>query len=304
MIRGALDKDFSGKTFRILCTAADATTISALMMMTPEHTINERRKTGKLEGEDLEAFGEVGNVVCSGIDGKLREHLGGGIGLRLGDFGLIAPRSDPDELLGDEEFIAFRFNAKIGDYPEAPMSILVDTETAEKWNGQPFSGPSASGPSATTTDDVSDSFGSVSVEKAVPIRGKIGCYLADSETFDHVRASCRRAGLEVDNRPTSEVPNPAAYRGRLVLIDIPVRSDRRFDWCRRLKEYEPSCRVALIIREPSRQRIVLGFLAKADIIVGWPLDDDTLTNKLNAVMDELTSSSPGSDPDSDSNGPE
>ncbi|MEE9125527.1 MAG: hypothetical protein V3U11_00145 [Planctomycetota bacterium] len=71
LIRGGLDQDYDGKSLCFLFDIREAITLSCCLMMSPEDVIQERRDGGTLEGEDLEAFGEVGNVLCSGVDDVL-----------------------------------------------------------------------------------------------------------------------------------------------------------------------------------------------------------------------------------------
>jgi len=75
VVHGALDKDFAGKQFCTLVEVADACAMAGLLMLTPENVIEQRQKSGKLEGEDKEAFGELANVLCSGLSSALRAEV-------------------------------------------------------------------------------------------------------------------------------------------------------------------------------------------------------------------------------------
>ena len=61
--RGALDKDYDGRTMLTLIEVPDAVAMAGLLMMTPEDVIATRRKVDRLDTEDSEAFGELGNVL-------------------------------------------------------------------------------------------------------------------------------------------------------------------------------------------------------------------------------------------------
>ncbi len=295
VIRGALDKDFAGKTLFFLVDASDATAMSGFMMMTPDDVIAERRVSGNLEGEDLEAFGEVGNVLCSGVDEVMRKRISQPIGMRLQDHGVVRPQLDEDDLLGNQPLVEYRFSLQLSDYPATDGRILIDVESAELWNGRPLNDPEEPGDgepgeveeaSAAAEDrgqaDELEPFEDI---PAAPIRGKLSCYVTDPKIYDIARRACRRAGLEMTRRGKSEVPNPAAHRNELVLLDVPVTEARRFDWCKRLKLNEPSAKVILLIHHPSRTRVVQGYMAKADVLLGWPLGDLDLAEKLTAMLD-------------------
>lgn len=274
--RGAIGDAAAGQRILLVMPATDAVTLSSIISTTPADTIEERRQAGTIGGEEFEAFGEIAKTVCSGLDERLRADLDASVSVKFENTGLIAPNQDDDDLLGNERFVAIKFAWTINDFPSDDAYLLVSWKTAEAWNGGPIS--DADGAQSPMFADM--------IEAEVEHRGVIACYLADSEPYHLVRRAARRAGLDLDNRPAAEVPNPATYRGRVVLIDVPLRNEKRFHWCKRLKEYEPSCRVVLMVRHPSRQRIVLGFLSKADVIIGWPLSEEDLFDKLNSLFDE------------------
>lgn len=291
VVRGDLDKEFSGKTLRFLFDAKDATAMASFMMMTPKEVINEKRKAGTLDGEDMEAFGEIGNVLCSGVDEILRDTMGSKIGLRVKDHGLIKPGLDSDGFLGDEQHVAFTYQLKVGDYPGTDTMILIDLESAESWNGAPIL-HEASSESAEQSSQKKSPFeaggdgDSLEDIPARDIRGKMACYLSDNLILDTIRKCCRRVGLELDRHANSEVPNPAAHKGDVVLLDIPIGEEKRFEYCKRMKEFGSEVKVAVLIHHPSKKRILQGFMTKADIILGWPVDEGVLSAKLSSLLEE------------------
>ncbi len=290
VIRGAFDKDYTGKTLRFVLEATDATAMAALMMMTPEEVIHDRRKLGTLEGEDLEAFGEVGNVLCSGVDSILRDKIGNTIGLRVQDHGVVKPGLDDDELLGDEPLIRYGFSLTIDEFPTTEGAFLLDVETAEKLNDGPLINTEGdsddddenAGGDQENADPQEEAFEDI---PAAEIRGKLSCYLADNEVYDVVRRCCRRVGLKLSRHGTTEVPNPSAHKDSYVIIDVSQTEQRRFDWCKRLKLNEPTATVILLIHQPSRSQVMLGFMAKADIILGFPISEKALSQKISETMD-------------------
>jgi chemotaxis protein CheY-P-specific phosphatase CheC/CheY-like chemotaxis protein len=307
VVRGALDKDFAGRTFRVLFAAQDATTLAATMMMTPEEVIAERRKAGTLEGEDLEAFGEVGNILCSGIDTVLRQKIGANVGLRLQDHGVIQPGVDDDELLGDgsDTFLLLEFEMRIAELPPRSGYLVVDVATAEAWNGKPFlvdpareeeDHPKPTEASRKRAIEVGQS--TFEEIPAAPIRGDLTCYPTTSKVYDVIRRSCRRVGLHCERGGRGDVPNPSALHGQVVVIDVPVGEERRFDWCKRLKAYDQSICVVLLVHMPSRSRVLQGFMARADAILAWPLTEPELSDRLGSLL-EAVEAAPASAADKD-----
>jgi len=321
VIRGGLDKDFAGKTLYIAMPMAEAITIAGLMMMTPDETLATKRKSGQLDGEDLEAFGEVGNMLCSAADGVLRDSVSKPIGARLQDTGQIRPGVDAQGVLGSDPLLFCRFRLKVGDHPEVTGYVLIDRDTATEWNdGVPLLGEPRDGhEGGEASDDHDDAEGgsgdgaraaeAAARQRLLPgedafddipeaeIRGRLAAYLHQPEVYDVIRRAARRVGLEIERHSRAEIPNPAAHRDQIIVLDVPPGEDRRFDWCRRLKGYSgKSLCVLLVIQHPSKSRVLQGFMAKADAIVGWPLRERDLSQKLTALMERLDMP-PTSDPD-------
>jgi len=110
--RGALDKGFAGKSFLTVVDVPDAVAMAGLLMMTPDHVIEQRRAAGVLDGEDAEAFGELGNVLYSGLGNVLREQVGN-IDVRFQDHGVVKPGLDKDGVLGVRKLAVFPFTLKV-----------------------------------------------------------------------------------------------------------------------------------------------------------------------------------------------
>lgn len=292
VVRGSLDKDYAGRKLLILFELTDAIAMSGLLMMSPDHVIEEHRQRGKLEGEDLEAFGELGNVLCSGLGNVLRDAVAN-IDIRLQDTGVIAPSLDAQGLLPTEPLVVQRIKVKVGAFPESTALLVLDKASAETWNKGPLSpAPQATEPtskaSAAPADAANRGEDSLEDIPAAPIRGRLHAYVSGNEAMRVLRRSCRRTGLEVIKHPPAEIPNPAAHKDDLVLMDAPLNDPKRFDWCRRIKEYEPATKVLLLLHHPSRERVKRAFLAGADVILGLPLDEAQLTLRLGAMLSTAT----------------
>ena len=300
IVRGALDKDFAGKTVRFLCEAGEATTLAGAMMMTPDEVIVERRKSGLLQGEELEAFAEVANVLCSAIDTVLRQRLGGTTGMRLQDHATLAPGAADTSVLGETEFFQLAFSIEVEKFHSSSAFILVDRETGEKWNGGPLQfGAAAQAAGAPVAEkavptQVSGGEGDEDDGPPAPIRGHLAAFLVDAHTATLVRKTCRRIGLEVDRRPRSEVPNPALHKEHVVLIEVPPNDERRFDWCRRIKTFHPRTKVVLLLTVPSRTHVLHAARVGADAVLGHPLSIPHMVSKLNAVVEAMLAAAPPS----------
>lgn len=283
--RGAMDKAYADRTFLTVIELRDAIAMAGLLMMTPDDVIAQRRKGGVLEGEDIEAFGELGNVLYSGFSNALRGKISN-FDMRMQDHGTLAPGSDPEGLMPGERVVTIEFSMKVGEFPESTGYLCIDAETAEKWNGGPLSQGAAPDADAAPTGTLRLDDPELDEIPPAPIRGVLSAYVVQGDTFRLLRRSCRRVGLELRRHGRGEIPNPAAHRNQIVVVDVPPGDDRRFDWCRRIKELSNSTKVVMLIRHPSRQRVTQAFLSKADAIVGFPCEERELSGKLDQLIPE------------------
>lgn len=292
--RGALDQTFAGKTLLAIVEVPDAIALAGLLMMTPDDVIAQRRSQGELEGEDAEAFGQLGSVLFSGLGNVLRERVAD-TDVRYQDQVIVRAGAAVDATIGSGPLVVFGFRMKVGEYPESSGALVVDLATAEAWNKEPLDlGPADPGgpafsaaPAGPRTDD--DGLDGI---PAAPIRGTLAAFVAQLEVLRTLRRSCRRVGLEVRRHGRGEIPNPAAHKHEIVLLDVPAGEDRRFDWCKRIKEICESTRVVVLIHQPSRQRVTQAFLARADVILGFPCDEMHLSQKLGALLASGTPDAP------------
>jgi CheY-like chemotaxis protein len=296
--RGAMDKDYEGKSLLTILEVPDAISMAGLLMMTPEDVIIERRKSKALDGEDVEAFGELGNVLYSGIANILREKVEN-FDLRMQDQGNVQPGADKDGILGTERLVTFGFQLKVGEFPESTGLIAVDLETAAKWNKGPLElDGEGSDPEADLSVLRNEDEGLDNIPEA-PIRGILATFIEQGDIHRMLRRSCRRVGLELHRHGRGEVPNPASHHNQIVVLDVPATEERRFDWCRRIKELSPTTKVVLLIHHASRHRVTQAFLAHADAILGFPCDEAQLSQKLEQITPELETSEASPD-DADS----
>ena len=289
--RGAMDKGFAGSSMLTLIEMPDAIAMAGMLMMTPDEVIGGRREATALEGEDVEAFGELGNVLYSGFSDALRERLTD-FDIRMQDQGRVEPGADPDDLLGDSELVAIGFQMQVAAYPESKGFVLIDLATAERWNGAPLQPKEQQAAAEPASGQDEDGLQSI---PAAPIQGTLDSFIAQNDVYRVLRLSCRRVGLELRRHGRGEIPNPAAHRNGIVLIDVPPGEERRFEWCKRVKELSDTTKVALLLHHPSRQRVTQAFLSRADIILGFPCEEQQLSAKLRQVMAPAPSASDDDD---------
>jgi hypothetical protein len=288
--RGSLDKAYAGRSMVLMFEIQDAIAMAGMLMMTPDEVIEQHRASGVIGGEDAEAFGELGNVLFSGIGTTLRANIDD-IDIRLQSHGVVKPGVDVDRLVDDVALVALAFGIQVGGYPETTGYMVVDLATAERWNGSPVESfdaaaeaPSAAAESRPAAGVRSDDQAYEAIP-AAPVRGTMAAFVSLPEVLHTLRHSCRRVGLELRRHGKGEIPNPAAHRDQIVVVDVPPGEERQFDWCKRIKDFAPDNKVVLLLHHPSRNRVMLAFHTKADVILGFPCDELQLSHKLAAMLE-------------------
>lgn len=278
-----LDKDYAGQILRFVLPSPDAVVLAGCAGKADDAAIEERRNAGTLGDEDLEAFAQVAGALCSSVQGLVCGHVEGELALELGDQGVVTPGTDADGRLGQTDHVSFSFPFEVQGHPESELTILLEPETAERWNGGalPAAASAEMGGAGALPpeDDLED------IPEA-EICGKLAAYLLDTTYLLSIRKSCRRMGLELSRHASSEIPNPAVHRDEVVILEVPPADTKRFEWCRRLKDFPGNCKVILLLRRPTRSQVVRGFVAQADVIMGLPFTEPQLSAKLNEILAE------------------
>jgi len=232
-------------------------------------------------------------VLCSGLSAALRAEVQN-VDIRLQDHVVLSQNDDPAALLPQGQLVACRLKTKIEGQPERSMWFVVDRASAEAWNKAPLDDALQASAAAQANAAGNAAGGIDGAPKladedledipAAPVRGVLHAYIAAPELMRVLRRACRRTGLDLRRHSRAEVPNPAAHKGEVVLMDVPAGEERRFDWCKRIKEYDATIRVVLLLHRPSRARVTQAFLSQADVILGLPIEEQQLSAKLNALL--------------------
>lgn len=286
--RGQFEQAHAGKTLLALLELPDAIAMGGLLMMTPDDVVQERRASGQMTEEDATAFGELGNVMFSAFGNALAEIAEAGP-IRYQDHSVLRPEAENHDVLGTSPLVALPFRLKLGEYPESRGYLVLDQGVAEAWNKEPLTVGAAPAAGRASTRNDEETLESI---PPAPIRGTLAAFVMQPEVFRTLRLSCRRVGLELRRHGRGEIPNPAAHKNEIVLMDVPPGEDKRFDWCKRIKDLSPTTRVVLLIHHPSRHRVMQAFMARADAILGFPCDEGSLSQKLGGVLDSAPDAPP------------
>jgi CheY-like chemotaxis protein len=267
VLSATLGGELDGATLTVLLRGSDIATLGHLGRGSPAESIEEARQRGTLEAADLEYVAELGARMFPLLDTALRESADFPVGVTLRSHGSLAPGEDATDMLASGDVVALEVALKLDTCADSKGFLVLDAASAERLNGGPLA-------LADGDDEIPQA----------PIIGRLAAFLADGSLLREVHRSCRRVGLELRRHGRREIPNPAAHRGDVVLIDVPVGEERRLDWCQRLKGYDPDIRVMVLLHHPSRSRVLRAFKSRADAIVGCPISEAALSPKLATLV--------------------
>ena len=175
-----------------------------------------------------------------------------------------------DEELGSDAFFAYPIFVTVDPFGPLTAFLLLPHVACDKLNDKPLA--------FGDDEDYEEDF------EPAPITGTLCAYVSDVKALRKIRTSCLRVGLKLERRPKAEVPNPAVYSDQYVLIEIPPDQDRRFDWCRRLKEACPDVHVLVLLSRPTKLRVAKAYKANADAILPSPPSERALSQRLSLIM--------------------
>ena len=294
-VRFALSQAFEGHSMLLALPIKEAIRMAGMARDEKSDAITERMDHGTLEGSDQESFSKLTEELCAAAGGFLRERVKEPLGAGLREQSSFGGDSDALGCFGDETLVDYNFQLKVGENDETTCHLILAIGTAEIWNRGPLPGHEKGGGRENRVLDaiprVNLQQGEVPFEEIpeAPTRGKLSSYLHQLEIGDVIRRACRRVGLDLERHGRNEIPNPGAHRNQVVLMDVPPGEERRFEWCKRLKDSDANISVVLILHHPNRSRVLQAFMTKVDAIIGWPMTEPVLSKKLTAILDAAES---------------
>jgi hypothetical protein len=268
---GAVGKSYAGKVL-LLVNLADSITCACYLGMIPEDVTKDRRKEGSCSEEDMESFGEVGNILFSAVDEVFRAKLAKPVSFRLESALLVEPGGNAEELLSGEDYYAHRLEIKIGEFPEGECLLIMPYELGESMN---------QGPLRAGGEEKGEEFDEDLPEE---IDGELSVFAHQGSTHKLARAAADRLGMKVDIRPPGTVPNPSKLKGKFVLIEIPEEGEQYFQWCSRLKKTGGDTAVVAALEWPTKRSVLMAYKAGVDQILGLPSDPGDLARRLGRIV--------------------
>ena len=267
---GALSGDFEGGV-HFVAPMRSAIPLAGFLRELDEDAIAAQRDQESWSADDDKAIESAAQALFATLDDALKKSVADEVGCSFESVASFASAAElGDEQLGNEAFFAYPVFATVDPFGPQAAFLLLPHTACDKLNDKPLA--------FGDDEDYEEDF------EPAPITGTLCAYVSDVQALRKIRTSCLRVGLKLERRPKAEVPNPAAYSDQYVLIEIPPGQDRRFEWCRRLKELCPGVHVLILLVRATRFAVARAFQANADAVLPSPPSERALSQRLDALM--------------------
>lgn len=288
--------------FHLVFNLRDAILMSSLLLGIPAPRIKEKQRLSIIEPDDIDAFGEIGNMINGAMNSTFQGSLSGKAHLKLLGSKKYVPEIDPltdEDPLPNGDYLMFRSRLEMegqemhhldvlipvalgNQYdppPEAPSVAPVEEVAAEQVEE---SGEVAPGAVAETGEDVP-------VRKAGGIAGTTGedmiAVFEDSdEERTHLLDSLRFSGFKLAESTLNADVKEVFSQGnvRLVIIGSQDADDRELAVCIKINALRQDQPVPIIMcaQRWTRTAVLKALKYGARDIIIKPCDPDEIASKV------------------------
>ncbi len=118
----------------------DAILMSSLLLGIPAPRIKEKQRLSIIEPDDVDAFGEIGNMINGALNSTFQSSLGGKAHLKLQGSKKYVPEIDPlsdDEPLPNGEYLMFRSKLEMEGQEMHYLDLLIPLELGNQYDPPP-----------------------------------------------------------------------------------------------------------------------------------------------------------------------
>jgi len=126
--------------FYLVFNLRDAILMSSLLLGIPAARIQEKRRLSIIEADDIDAFGEIGNMINGAINTTFQASLSGKAQLKQQASKKYVPEIDPlsaDEPLPDGEYLMFRAKLEMEGQEMHHLDVLIPLELGNQYDPPP-----------------------------------------------------------------------------------------------------------------------------------------------------------------------
>jgi CheY-like chemotaxis protein len=130
--------------FYLLFSLRDAILMSSLLLGIPAPRIQEKRRLSIIETDDIDAFGEIGNMINGAMNTTFQASLSGKAHLKQMGAKKYVPEIDPiseDEPLPDGDYLMFRARLEMEGHEMHHLDLLIPVSLSSLYDPQPEAVP-------------------------------------------------------------------------------------------------------------------------------------------------------------------
>lgn len=290
--------------FHLVFNLRDAILMSSLLLGIPAPRIKEKQRLSIIEPDDIDAFGEIGNMINGAMNTTFQGSLSGKAHLKLLGSKKYVPEIDPltdDDPLPNGDYLMFRSRLEMEGQEMHHLDVLIPVDLGNQYDPPPEA--PAAAPETAVTADVSAADSSavggveaqaagddeVPVRKAGGIAGTVGEeMIAVFEDSDEERSQLL-ASLEfthfklVESTLNADVKEVFSQGNvRLVVIGSQDADDRELAVCIKINALRQDQPVPIIMcaQRWTRTAVLKALKYGARDIIIKPCDPDELASKV------------------------
>jgi len=287
--------------FYLVFNLRDAILMSSLLLGIPAPRIKEKQRLSIIETDDIDAFGEIGNMVNGAINTTFQASLSGKAHLKLQGSKKYVPEIDPltdDDPLPNGDYLMFRARLEMEGQEMNFLDLLIPQTLANLYDPPqevPVVEPEEAAASndatgkAQTTGAVAEPADDSSTRKASGIAGTIGeDMIAIFEDIDDERAQLTQSlgftGFKLVESTLNADVKEVFLQGnvRLVVIGSQDADDRELAVCIKVTALRQDLPVPILMcaQRWTRTAVLKALKYGARDIIIKPCDSDEIANKV------------------------
>ncbi len=289
--------------FHLVFNLRDAILMSSLLLGIPAARIKEKQRLSIIEPDDIDAFGEIGNMINGAMNTTFQGALSGKAHLKLLGSKKYVPEIDPltdDDPLPNGDYLMFRSRLDMEGQEMHSLDVLIPVELGNKYDPPPEVPAAEVTPEATATaapgagaeaasGDLSESGDDVPARKAGGIAGTTGeDMIAVFEDGDDERSqlmdSLGFTGFKlVESTLNADVKEIFSQGNvRLVVIGSQDADDRELAVCIKINALRQDQPVPILMcaQRWTRTAVLKALKYGAQDIIIKPCDPDEIASKV------------------------
>jgi CheY-like chemotaxis protein len=288
--------------FYLVFNLRDAILMSSLLLGIPTARIQEKRRLSIIEADDIDAFGEIGNMINGAINTTFQASLSGKAQLKQQASKKYVPEIDPlsaDEPLPDGEYLMFRAKLEMEGQEMHHLDVLIPLELGNQYDpppAEPAAPEQVEQPDAVTAETAVDAAADQPAPAAAaderPVAAAAGTAGEDmvvifedsDEDRIHLREALDFTGFKLVEGPLNADVKDLFSQGnvRMVLIGSQDADDRELAVCIKINALRQDQPVPIVMcaHRWTRTAVLKALKYGARDIVIKPCDPDELAAKV------------------------